>query len=304
MVAKKVMVTLVVVMLMAAIAAPAMAETRPAVILTGYELVDGQLAPGDRAVIQVDVLNASTESQVDNVLVTYTSDDAAVYPVAGKTNQVYIGEIDAGETVSITLELMVSANAGKVSFLRFMFEYSNEHYADFSNTTVLTLPLTGGTGTFQVQNISIPESATFGNRVHIGVDYVNSGTSSVQNVVMHIKGNISEDQQQVEVGTVAAGESGRLDAYVVPLKMGQNELLVNFTYEDSSGHVQTDQQPFSLNVVAEADGASQGELAQGEENSSTADGLKNEYLIFGLAGVVALLLAVTLMGAIRYFKRR
>ena len=73
-----------------------------------YEVEEGALNPGEQITLNLKVKNNSEITDAKNTVITFESMDGALAPIYGDDNQIYIGTVPAGQTVSVMIEAVVS----------------------------------------------------------------------------------------------------------------------------------------------------------------------------------------------------
>lgn len=227
-------------------------DKRPRILLDSYEITEGQLTPGGTVKIKFNFKNTSTTIAANNLLITYSESDNMIQPEDGESNQFYIEEIEPSSYESVEIQMRVSDNivmkqdsqegaqrieksiASKVEFnISYLYDREESSY-EASNDTYIILPITQEC-VLDVKNLTMADTGVVGSKSFVSVVCVNEGTTPISDVVMHIEGNIEEEQKEVKIGNIPVGAQQALDYYVTMQQEGNQKLEIYFTYEDEKG---------------------------------------------------------------------
>ncbi|NLT13039.1 MAG: hypothetical protein GXY05_01705 [Clostridiales bacterium] len=207
----------------------------PKVIVSSYEIGADRVFGGDTFEMTLNLKNTSTDTAA-NVLLSFTSDANAYVSVTGVPNQLYIGNIAAGD--SYTGKLSLKANdalpAGTYN-ININIEYQDTYSNVYTSPTSVSIPLEQKLN-LSIKSITLPDSVTVNTKALLNVGYENPSNSDLINLVMTLTGDIPEGEKTVSIGNVKAGSSGNVDRYITPRRTGTQEITVSFTFEDASGN--------------------------------------------------------------------
>jgi hypothetical protein len=207
----------------------------PRVIVDSYTIGSEKVFGNDTFDLTFTLTNTGT-TDINNLLLTLTSDNNAFPPAAGKSNQIYVGYI--ASKGKFTGKTQLKANGSLVSGtynVNFAMQYQ-----DVNNTSYLSAAQIGialdQQQKLSINDITLPKTSLIGSKVLLNVSYKNPGKTDIKNLVLNLQGDIPESEKTVSIGTVAAGNSGYVDQYISPQSTGSEQISVFFTYEDSDGN--------------------------------------------------------------------
>ena len=227
-------------------------DKRPRILLDSYKIIEGQLTPGGTVKMKFTFKNTSIDIPANNLLITYSESSNNIYPDEGEANQFYIDEIAPVAYESVEIQMKVADNIvveqnnkesiqnveksimAKVEFnINYLYDQGKTSH-EASNNTFIVLPITQEC-VLDVKSLAVAETAVIDSKSLVSVVCVNGGSTPVSNVVMHIDGNILEEQKTVEIGSISINSQQALDYYVNMQKEGKQKLEIYFTYEDERG---------------------------------------------------------------------
>ena len=235
--------------------------SKPRILLEKYEITDGRLVPGANVKMSMTFKNESATADARDVLVTYSTENNDINPVFGASNQFYIDKIPAKETRTIEVKMEVSQeidmrqmsedtteNASKNVKLSMNIKYRTSSGGEESNELNILLPVTQEC-VLDIKNVSLADNVKLGADSLVSLVYANTGISSVYNVVMHIQGEIPDDQKTSKIGNVGTGAQQAIDYYITLQKEGKQVVKINFTYEDEDGNeYSTEEKEYTIYV--------------------------------------------------------
>ena len=204
--------------------------------VVSYEVEEGVLSVSEEFTLKLNVENSNPYTDACNILVNYYfPGDQGFATVLGDTNQFYIERIRAGETVPVRIRLQANdAYSGSVVIISFEYKYSNTDGEPFINVTHIAPHLVPKCE-MRIDGITIADRTVDGQKAMLSVRYSNTGKAALSNIVMHIEGDVPEDERDIELPPVEIGKQSMLDCYVTLLQPGEQKLDIFFTYEDPEG---------------------------------------------------------------------
>lgn len=288
-------------------------DRRPRILLDSYKITEGRLTPGGTVEIKFTFKNTSKNVSANNLLITYSGSDNSIYPDEGEANQFFINEIAANSTESVEIKMRVADSTvvykedndsvqtlmSKVQFnIDYLYDQGGASH-EAVNDTFIMLPITQEC-VLGVKSIAVAENAVLDSKTLVSVVCVNEGTTPVSNVVMHINGNILEEQKKVKIGTVSVNSQQAFDCYINLQEQGKQQLEIYFTYEDEKGvKFQTVKKEYTTNVtknetVVPTD-VGNGMEQQGKENTSGDFMLNLSNLCILGSAFIALVFVITVV---------
>lgn len=260
-----------------------------------YEVEEGALNPGEQITLNLKVKNNSEITDAKNTVVTFESMDGALAPIYGDDNQIYIGTVPAGQTVSVMIEAVVSKQyKADATQLKCYFTYVSGATA-LNNTVVINIP-TNVSGVLQAEAVNVAENATVGVNALVNVRCKNGGTVAISDAKLMVTGNVQEDNKEIQLPVIGEGKTIAEDYYVSFTESGIQSLQLELQYTDAKGNVCTvDCGEYKVNVTNKVSGTAYDAVVEQVEGTSPA------VLKVILLGAVAFMAAGVTLG---YFKKR
>jgi hypothetical protein len=235
--------------------------SKPKLIISDYQADVEELRAGATFNFTFDIQNTNASVAAKNITVTVTQAEN-IFTVTQGSNNFFIDKIEAGETVTRTIELKVKADAStKVCELVFDFEYEydgikpnpqtgnidgeskslklNLQVIENSRPVVDYVSVTSWDGTVIVMN---PATLTF--------EFYNMGKSPLNNVVATVEGDFAKSEGSMYLlGNVQPGSSSFAEFEVIPNVEGMAKGVVKITFEDSNGDVIEFDKEFETTVM-------------------------------------------------------
>ena len=257
-----------------------------------YEVEEGALVAGEQVTIDLTVKNNSTVTNAQNVMVTFDSANYALLPIYGEGNQVYIGDVAAGATKTISVKAAVNSmyNADAAQ-LKCYFNYASGSAA-LSNATTITIP-TYISGNLIAESTVVAGNATVGVNSLVSVKYKNASSVDITDAKLVIEGTIQDGNKEIELPTVAAGKTYTGDYYVNYTESGIQTVKVQYQYSDTQGNTYvTDCGEYKVNVTTDVSEQTSDAVVS-KEADTTARMVQLIFAgIFGIVIVVVIVLYV------------
>lgn len=221
----------------------------PNIIIKSYDIGAEQIAAGDPFDLKLEMLNTSSVTGIENVIMTINAGGAI--NIFGGTNTFYYSKLNAGGEISETIPLkaLATAETGTSSIsVSLKYDYfDNGTRATSSIEQTIFIPVyQPDKMTFEV---SVPTySVQVGNDTYITTTYLNKGRSEISNVKAEIVGDVSALSTSKVIGTVQPGGNGSFDFIVSPYMSGMCEFTIKITYEDATMTEVTKELPVSFAV--------------------------------------------------------
>ncbi len=266
------------------------------ILLDSYEIVEGQVSPGEEVVLRFTFRNVSQDTGAASVLITYGLGDSGVVPVYGESNQIYVSYLGPGESyvkdVACQILSYQTMDTARVSFAAV---YQDDASGGASNEFVIGIPLQKQIE-LQLENLKLPEEARVKTQSTGQLTIRNTGSIDAYQVVLHCDGAIQDIQKTVQLGDLTAEDSMAIDLNLTFLKDGEQDLSLWLEYQDKNGEtMQT--APIAHTVMVAASPIPDGSSAPVwvEETSSVP-----AYIVV----TVAVLILVSLLGIWVYFRAK
>jgi hypothetical protein len=202
--------------------------------------------------VVLSLKNTSPDYYVQNVEVTYTTEEDALMPAAG-SNSVYIAKIDKTESYELRLPVKASPELANENVkVDLAMDYEDK------KLTALTASQSVMVKVAQVQRIQLDElqlpatQPTAGDSVQLSLGIFNLGRTVLYNVTAKVVSdnpNLTPGQAFFG-GNMDPGTSKTAELEATPIEAGQYAGSVQVTYENAIGEASTETRPFTLNVGA------------------------------------------------------
>ncbi|MCR5608207.1 MAG: hypothetical protein K6G26_04010 [Lachnospiraceae bacterium] len=265
------------------------------IILDSYKIVSGSLSSGSVVEIEFSLRNVSTDRDANSVLITFTSSDNILSPAEGSSNQLYIDQIKAGETVTSNVKWRVSSNRNFNGECQITVR-TNHLEGTGANATAMNNEFYIGisqqdTDNIEVNNASIVDKVVANKPALINIEYSNISQSDMKNVKLHMEGDIKDGETEVDLGTLAAGDKKYRDVSVTFTEAGEKTVNIYFTYEGTAGVAHTSQSTeLTTSVLASTNSTKTNDINSGEKEEKS----KVSSSDLAMMGIIAVLLVVFL----------
>ena len=263
----------------------------PKLVLESYEVISDELTAGKDGVVQLKIKNQSTTTNAYNVLLSYISADDKIYPVYGKSNQVYIGKVSAGKTVTVDVEVSVSDVLDTDSVLTTFEVAGSDGKNNFYNQFFIAIPVIEKLS-MKVNNVSLSQTSVLGAKSLVSVGYSNDGLEDIYNAIMHVDGNIDITQKNVVIGDVLVGENKHLDYYVNFQQVGNQPLKIYFTYQDKNGNKYVSDASEHMVKVTDTATYEEGNKEEQDDTNTTSSKMWIYFLVLGIVIVLGVIVSV------------
>lgn len=255
---------------------------KPRVILSSYQVTKEAIAPGEQATISLTFKNTDTAVSAKSILITLTSSDKKMKPIYGESNQIYISEI--GPSAELTKEVRLDSDKEietTTTELILDMVYTDGTGANYVNTTKISIPVEHPK-VLSVIGYTVPETTRVGTKTSFSATYENTGVENLYNIKMNLNGSSLEAPVKINLNSLTAGTKSYAEAYLEFSTLGEQEIDVNFTYEDEEGNVYvTLNETFKINVTEDEIPGTQDSQSQ-VINSTSSDQIWQMGLIIAI----------------------
>ena len=281
-------------------------ESKPRMIVTGFETNPTPVTAGDIFTVTVHVMNTSKKVAVTNALFNLTADVetsssgssstyAAFLPTSGSSS-IYKDKIGSGETVDLTLEMQARADLTEKPYvLEVKMTYDAGKSTDLTDSVSVSIPVYQKPR-FDTGDESVSETyCSIGTENSLSFSIYNTGRTTLTNVWFRFKDE-NVDGKDVFVGTVDSGATGYVDASFVPTQVNDGVVHGVIEFEDDAGNVTSVDKEFEIYIS---------EMSYEEDYEDTEDIYIEEEepvnlpLIIGIAagaaGVVVLIIVIVVL---------
>ena len=210
--------------------------------IEGYTIDYGSLEPGGEIQITFNIHNYS-KNQSNSTLLSIDS-ESDLYPAYGVDNQVYVGNVAAGETVPVQVKLVVDSKF-KSDIAKVVCSVSSEHS---NNTVVVAIPAHVG-NKLAVKSIDIAKNAVLGGKSLLNISLNNRTGYEIKDAKLLIEGNISSESKEIVLGDIGVNSNFVKDCYISFEKVGKQSILIKLEYTSDIGEdIVSDIGTYSVNV--------------------------------------------------------
>ncbi len=235
-------------------------ESKPRIIVTGFETNPGQVYAGDTFTITIHVQNTSQEMAVTNVLFDMQAVEGgseagntyAVFLPTSGSSSVYTDRINPGNTYDIVIEMTAKTDLSQKPYvLTVNMKYDAGRNIDLTDEAKVSVPVMQeakyDTSTVEV----MPASISVGNQSNVMFSIYNTGKTTFYNMQVKYEDE-SVSGGEVFLGTLKPGETANVDSMlsaVAPSTDGSVTAVI--TFEDESGNEVRFEEEFAMDVYEE-----------------------------------------------------
>lgn len=226
------------------------------VMLDSYQVTDQGVVPGKDFELTLKLLNTSTASEVSSLLLTFGGMDNYAQRPYGKSDQIYIDSIGAGQTAEVKTTFRAGQSIKGSGFpIRVNVVYYDSAGTERSNTFTIQVPILSVWRGLVIQNVSYPKEVFTDTAVKVQTIYKNTGAAEYRNVKMNISGDGEVTAQPDIDSNIAGGEVGYADMSIRFVKPGSNAAKISFSYQDATGNTYLSD-TYDLKLEVQGTGAS------------------------------------------------
>ena len=207
---------------------------------------------GENFEVVLSLKNTSASYYVQNVEVTYTTEEDALMPTSG-SNSVYIAKIDKSESFEQRLPVKASPELTNENVkIELAMEYEDKKLTALTATQSVMVKVQQ-VQRMQLDELQLPTTQTVaGDSADVSLGIFNLGRTVLYNVTAKVvcdNPNLMMGQSFFG-GNMDPGTSKTAELEVTPVEGGQYNASVVVTYENAMGEVTTETRPFALTVAA------------------------------------------------------
>ena len=235
-------------------------ESKPRIIVTGFETDPGEVYAGDTFLVTIHVKNTSREQAVTNVLFdmqavesgTEANTTYAVFLPTSGSSSVYTENIAPGSEYDINIEMTAKTDLSQKPYvLTVNMKYDAGQDIDLTDEAKVSIPVLQkaryDTGDIQV----MPASLSVGNQSNVMFSIYNMGKTTFYNLQVKYEADFIEGGDTF-LGTLKPGETANVDSMLTasaPSAGGTVKAVISF--EDESGNPISFEREFALDVYEE-----------------------------------------------------
>ena len=203
-----------------------------------YSIEAGYLEPGEEATISLSLHNANKHTAANGLVVIASSESRMVYPKYGEDNTFYVGKLDANESTTVTIPVVVMSGID-TEFLDFtcvlVYECGGKQ---ITNSSTMVLPVKTDYD-LTVNSLDVSAHATVNSKSLLSISCTNNGTESIDDAILTVDGNVSEASGRIVLGSIAAGKTYTKDYNVIFTEAGEQKISITLSYTDKNGESAT-----------------------------------------------------------------
>lgn len=285
-------------------------ESKPRIIVTGFETDPGEIYAGDTFTVTIHVKNTSKDKAVTNVLFdmqavesgTEANTTYAVFLPTSGSSSVYTDSIAPGSEFDINIEMTAKTDLSQKPYvLTVSMKYDAGKDIDLTDEAKVSIPVLQearyDTSTVEV----MPASVSVGNQSNVMFSIYNTGKTTFYNLQVKYEGDSIEGGDAF-LGTLKPGETANVDSMVnaVAPTTGDGTVKALITFENESGDEISFEKEFTIDVYEEV----YEEPVMPENMMPEEPQEPNVGMIAGIAAGVLAVAAVVVIVVIRKKKKR
>lgn len=263
----------------------------PMIVLDKYEVSGEKIVPGEDFTLSFTLVNYHTSQTAYDVMVDI-SNPSGVAPVYGTVSQVYVGDMEPGESKKISLDYnsFTSITGDTIDFYMTIVSSLNQNYI------TLRIP-TGSDSPFSIQGSNVPGEAMVNETVLASISFKVLGEENVSNVVLAAKTN-GETIANSQIGIVTPGTTKTQTLALSFWEKGEYVVDLELEYTDTLG------QKKSVPVGAELISVSEKPNSNGDDTSTdevpNAPNTETSNILFmGISGILILVIFLVIVIIVR-----
>ena len=284
-------------------------ESKPRIIVTGFETDPGEVYAGDTFLVTIHVKNTSREQAVTNVLFdmqavesgTEANTTYAVFLPTSGSSSVYTENIAPGSEYDINIEMTAKTDLSQKPYvLTVNMKYDAGQDIDLTDEAKVSIPVLQkaryDTGDIQV----MPASLSVGNQSNVMFSVYNMGKTTFYNLQVKYEADFIEGGDTF-LGTLKPGETANVDSMLTasaPSAGGTVKVVISF--EDESGNPISFEREFALDVYEEV----YMEPDIPDDMMPSEPSGPNAGLIAGIAAAAAAVIAAAVILTVRRKKKK
>lgn len=218
-------------------------------MVTGYEIENGFVTPGENAKITVTIKNTNAYKSAKNIKLTLRDGENELVPKG--MGSLYLPYISYGGTYvwETSLSAVCTAREGRHT-LSFTAEYEDSNYSSYSSTDDIFVDVRQPLS-LDISGVQLPVKSVQGETVSSTLTFSNSGRAEIRNIKVSADVKGLESGGVTFVGSVLPGEntSATINLRVSKEMLGDTEGKIKISYEDVYGEKHS--QKFNVTTLIE-----------------------------------------------------
>lgn len=263
----------------------------PMIVLDKYEVSGEKIVPGEDFTLSFTLVNYHTSQTAYDVMVDI-SNPSGVAPVYGTVSQVYVGDMEPGESKKISLDYnsFTSITGDTIDFYMTIVSSLNQNYI------TLRIP-TGSDSPFSIQGSNVPGEAMVNETVLASISFKVLGEENVSNVVLAAKTN-GETIANSQIGIVTPGTTKTQTLAFSFWEKGEYVVDLELEYTDTLGQKKSVPVGTELISVSEKPN-SNGDDTSTDEVPNAPNNETSNILFMGISGILILVIFLVIVIIVR-----
>lgn len=215
--------------------AEAAEQTSARIIVTGYEITEGECREDENMTLTLHLANQSATNEGYDILFCFADGNTDVLPAYGSSNQVYLSSLAPGEEADVDIQVKVNTNIlSNMVKMPYTINYADASSSAYINSGLISIPL-GQESVLSIDNITVADTCMLNGNTLINFTYSNAGTDTLRNVILNVEGSVPEEQKEIPLGDLEGGQSVNKDQEITINQAGSQVIRISLSYEDGDG---------------------------------------------------------------------
>ena len=285
-------------------------ESKPRIIVTGFETNPKEIYAGDTFMITIHVKNTSKEKAVNNVLFdmqavesgTEANTTYAVFLPTSGSSSVYTDSIGPGSEFDINIEMTAKTDLTQKPYvITVKMKYDSGKDVDLTDEAKVSVPVLQE-AKYDTSDIeAMPASISIGSQSNVMFSIYNTGKTTFYNLQVKYEGDSIEGGDTF-LGTLKPGETGSVDSMITAVapSTGDGTIKAKISFENESGELVSFERNFALDVYEEV----YMDPSMPEDIPVDNQGGVNIGLIIGIAAAVVVAAVIIVIVTVRKKKKK
>lgn len=271
--------------------------SNPRILVSKYEVSSAPVLAGEDFSVSITLLNTSDTEDVQNMLVTVSSDNAN-FVLKNDTSTIFLGDLKAGETTELELNYGTDLETPAQRYnVNLSMEFDDVKATSMSSSGSVTVEVAQPVNV-ELSPFNMPSEVNAGETIQMSFQVMNLGRSNIYNVRVELDvpglspsgsafiGNMESGTSATETLNVFAGMKEDDERY------GHTSGVVRLIYEDVSGQEYVDEVNTYTNVKELVIAVQ----ATTEEQAELEQARAVQWWVFVAAGAAVIVVLVLIIG--------
>ncbi len=265
----------------------------PKLVVTGRDIDGESVKAGDKFKMTIHLKNESTSTKLRNIELKLSTEENQIITTSG-SDSIYIDSLDKEDACDVTVEMKAREDLEQKNYtVNINYNYEDNSKNSFEGSGNVTIPVVQE-ARLGISEVKLSKSELdVDGKTSLSLKVNNMGLDTIRNVDVEFSGDTIQEVSYY-VGTVEAGASGNVDMTISPDKVGNDDIHIKVTYEDTSGNVNTYEDSVAL-VVNEA---------KPEETAEVAEPTGVSTAVLGGAAVAVILLITIIATVVKRINQK